>query len=324
MVDMGVKIGGIALKNPVMAGSGTMAEGLAKVMDLNRLGAIVTKTITPDVREGCPPPRMVEYKDGALMAIGIPCKGPDHYIDEIVPFYRNFDAPLVCSVSAPSVEAFGALTAKLSVPGVAVIEANISCPNLEEDGRAFGMDAEASARVIRRMKDSTDRPVWAKLTPNVSDIAAIAQAVEAAGADAITCANGLLGMAVDIENFQPALGNVTGGAVGPHTKPILLRMAWQVARAVKIPVIGSGGMATAADAIEYMMVGCAAVQIGTINFVRPTAMIDAIEGIEAFCRRKGLARARDLTGAMRPSRDDLSRSAQTDADRNWRVQTRAA
>ncbi len=303
MVDMRVRIGSIELKNPVMPGSGTMGEGLAHVMDLNRIGAIVTKTITPDKREGCPPPRMVEYRDGSLMAIGIPCKGPDYYIEEILPHYRGYGTPVVCSVSAPSVEAFGNLAAKLSVPGVSVIEANISCPNLEEDGRAFGMDAEASARVVRRLKEMTDRPVWAKLTPNITDIAAVAQAVEAAGADAITCANAMLGMAVDVENFQPALGNITGGMTGPCMRPVILRMAWQVARAVKIPIIGSGGMASANDALEYLMVGCSAVQIGTVNFIHPTAMLDVIDGIEAFCRRKGIARVSELTGAMRSRKE---------------------
>lgn len=305
MVDMTVRIGTTTLKNPVMPGSGTMGEGLARVMDLNRIGAIVTKTITPDKREGCPPPRMVEYKDGSLMAIGIPCKGPDHYIQEILPHYRDYDTPVVCSVSAPTVDAFGKLAAKLSVPGVSVIEANISCPNLDEDGKAFGMDAEASARVIRRLKEMTDRPVWAKLTPNVTDIAAVAQAVEAAGADAITCANAMLGMAVDVDNFQPALGNITGGLTGPCMRPIVLRMAWQVARAVRIPVIGSGGIAAARDAIEYLMVGCSAVQVGTINFVHPTAMLDVIDGIDAFCRRKGVGAVRELIGAMR-SREGLA------------------
>lgn len=304
-VDMRVRIGTVELKNPVMPGSGTMGEGLARVMDLNRIGAIVTKTITPDKREGCPPPRMVEYKDGSLMAIGIPCKGPDHYIQEILPHYRDYDTPVVCSVSAPTVDAFGKLAAKLSVPGVSVIEANISCPNLDEDGKAFGMDAEASARVIRRLKEMTDRPVWAKLTPNVTDIAAVAQAVEAAGADAITCANAMLGMAVDVDNFQPALGNITGGLTGPCMRPIVLRMAWQVARAVRIPVIGSGGIAAARDAIEYLMVGCSAVQVGTINFVHPTAMLDVIDGIDAFCRRKGVGAVRELIGAMR-SREGLA------------------
>ena len=298
MVDLSVQIGGLTLQNPVMPGSGTFGEGLEMVMDLNRLGAFVTKTITPDKREGCIPPRVVEYKDATLMAIGIPCKGPQHYIDELLPIYRPYDPPVVCSVSAPTVEAFGTLTNRLSVDGVGVIEANISCPNLEKDGHAFSMDADASHAVIRRMKASTDRPVWAKLTPNVTDIAAVARAVEDAGADAVTVANGFLGMAVDIENFRPALGNVTGGMTGPALKPIILRMAHQVAQAVDIPIIGCGGISNAEDAIEYMMVGCSAVQVGTISFVHPTAMIDIIDGIENFCQRKGLARASDLIGAM--------------------------
>jgi len=176
MVDMSVRIGTLELKNPVMPGSGTFAEGLDKVMDLNRLGAIVTKTVTPDIREGCPPPRVVEYRDATLMAIGIPCKGPEHYVNEIVRFYRRFETPLIASISAPSVEEFARLASYISVPGVAAIEANISCPNLKKDGRSFSMDCEATEHVIRAMKGATDRPIWAKLTPNVTDIAAVAQA----------------------------------------------------------------------------------------------------------------------------------------------------
>ena len=202
MVDMSVNIGGLQMANPVMPGSGTFGEGLEQVMDLNRLGAIVTKTITPDRREGCRPPRVVEYKDATLMAIGIPCKGPEHYLDELVPIYKPYDTPLVCSVSAPTIDAFAALTEQISVDGVDGIEANISCPNLEKDGKAFSMDPRATEKVIRAMKAATDRPVWAKLTPNVTDIAEIALAAQAGGADAISVANGLLGMAVDIENFR--------------------------------------------------------------------------------------------------------------------------
>ncbi len=298
MVDMAVTVGGLRMANPVMPGSGTFGEGLEKVMDLNRLGAIVTKTITPDKREGCRPPRVVEYKDATLMAIGIPCKGPEHYMEELVPIYRAYDTPLICSVSAPTVEAFAELTAQISIDGVEAIEANISCPNLEKDGKAFSMDVRATETVIRAMKQVTDRPVFAKLTPNVTDIAEIGLAAQAGGADAITVANGLLGMAVDVENFRPALGNVTGGMTGPAMKPVLLRMCYQVCQAVSVPVIGCGGIATASDAIEYMMVGASAVQVGTINFIHPTVMLDIIDGIEDFCRRKGLTRAADLTGAM--------------------------
>jgi len=299
MVDLSVRIGSLELKNPVMPGSGTFAEGLDRIMDLHRLGAIVTKTITPDLREGCPPPRVVEYRDATLMAIGIPCKGPEHYVNEIVPFYRRFNTPVIASVSAPTAEEFARLAAFVSVPGIAAIEANISCPNLKKDGLAFSMDCEATEQVCRQMKEATDRPVWAKLTPNVTDIAAVAQAAEAGGADALTVANAMLGMEVDIENFRPALGNITGGLTGPATKPVILRMAYQVARAVRIPVIGCGGISTADDAIAYMMVGASAVQVGTANFVHPTAMLDIIAGIEAFCRRKGLTRASELTGALR-------------------------
>lgn len=298
MVDMSVDLGGLVLDNPVMPGSGTFAEGMARVIDIDRLGAIVTKTFTPDIREGCKPPRVVEYRDATLMAIGIPSKGPEHYLREIVPFYRDFRPPLVCSISAPTAEAFGQLAAKVSVEGVRALEINVSCPNLEKDGRAFSMEADATARVIERVRAATGLPIWAKLTPNVTDIARIALAAERAGADAVTVCNGMLGMAVDIENFRPALGNITGGVTGPALKPIILRMCYQVAGAVRIPVIGCGGIATAEDAIEYMMAGAHAVQVGTANFVHPRAMLDVIEGIEAFCRRKGVARVRDLTGAL--------------------------
>jgi dihydroorotate dehydrogenase (NAD+) catalytic subunit len=298
MVDMSVTVGTLRLKNPVMPASGTFDDGLGKVMDLNRLGAIVTKTVTPEIREGCVPPRIVEYRDATLMACGLPNKGPEHYVKEIVRFYRRFATPLVASVSAPSIEEFARLTAAISVSGVAAIEANISCPNTEKDGLAFSMDCESTEKVIRAMKGVTDRPVWAKLTPNVTSIADVARAAESGGADAVTVANGMLGMEVDIENCRPALGNVMGGLTGPAIKPVLLRMAYQVARAVRIPVIGCGGIATAKDAIAYMMVGASAVQVGTATFIHPTVMLDIIAGIEEFCRRKGLDRASELTGAL--------------------------
>lgn len=299
MVDLSVRIGDLTLANPVMPGSGTFGEGMTHIIDVNRLGAIVTKTFTPHIRGGCQPPRLREYANATLMAIGIPSKGPEYYLTQVLPFYRRFTAPLICSISAPSVAEFGALAAQVSVTGVRAIEVNVSCPNLERDGRAFSMDPESTAAVIARIRAATDLPIWAKLTPNVTDIAAVAQAAEAAGADALTVANGMLGMAVDIENFRPALGNITGGLTGPALKPVLLRLCYQACQAVSIPVIGCGGIATAEDAIEYMMVGASAVQVGTANFSQPTTMLEVIEGIEAFCRRKGLARASDLTGAMR-------------------------
>ena len=298
MVDMSVAIGRTMLANPVMPGSGTFGEGLDAVMDLNRLGAIVAKTITPEPREGCPLPRVVEYKDATLMAIGIPNKGPEHFVREIASFYRRFSPPFVASISAPTADAFGRLAGDVSKPGIDVIEANISCPNLERDGRAFATDPEATEQAIRRITESTDLPVWAKLSPNAGDAPAIAQAAEAGGAEALTVANAMVGMAIDAETMRPRLGNITGGMTGPATKPVILFMAYQVSRAVKIPIIGCGGISNAEDAIEYLLAGASAIQAGTINFVHPTAMLGIIDGIEAYCRRKGIATVRELTGAL--------------------------
>jgi dihydroorotate dehydrogenase (NAD+) catalytic subunit len=303
-VDLSVRIGDVELTNPVMPGSGTFSEVMEQVIDFNRLGAIVTKTITPEIREGNPQPRVTEYKDAMLASIGIPSKGPDHYVNEMVPYYRQFTSPLIASIQADTVEAFGELAARISVPGITAIEANISCPNLEEDGRAFAMECGPTERVVRRVKDATDLPIWAKLTPNVGDITEVARAAEAGGADALVVANALLGMAIDATTFRPKLGNVMGGLTGPATKPVILRMAYQCARAVSIPIIGCGGIATVADAVEYMLAGAAAIQVGTANFIHPDAMIRIIDGLPEFCTQQGLARVTDLTGALKLGNQD--------------------
>lgn len=298
MVDLSVQIGGVWLANPVMPASGTIAKGLALAVDLNRFGAIVLKTITPDRRQGVPPPRVVEYKDATLFSIGIPSKGPEYLIRNTVPFYAGFAPPLIASISADTAEAFGELAALLSIPAIAAIEANVSCPNLKADGKAFGMDPVATHDVIAEMKAATHKPVWAKLSPNVGDIAEMARAAEAAGADALVVANAILGMAVDAETGRPRLGNVTGGLTGPAVKPVILRMVYQCARAVRIPIIGCGGIATGEDAIEYMLAGASAVQIGTANFLSPHAMGRALDWMEEYCRRHGTARIADLTGTL--------------------------
>lgn len=298
MVDLRVSIGSMQLANPIMPASGTFGEGMEQVFDLNQLGAIVTKTITNDLREGNPPPRVAEFRDATLFSIGIPSKGPDHYINVLVPFYQRFTPPLVGSISANSVEDFAALAAKISVPGLAAIEANVSCPNIAKDGQAFGMDPEATAQVIRAMKAATDVPIWAKLTPNCGNVAAVARAAEAAGADALVVGNALLAMAIDVNTFRPKVANVMGGITGAATKPILLRMAYQCAQAVSIPIIGCGGISTASDALEYLLAGCTAVQVGTASFLSPTAMPRMIAELEVFCRARGIARIADLTGAM--------------------------
>jgi dihydroorotate dehydrogenase (NAD+) catalytic subunit len=299
MVDLSVRVGGLTLANPIMPGSGTFAEIMAQVIDLNRLGALVTKTITPDVRNGNPQPRVTEVTGAMLSSIGIPSKGPEHYLDQVVPFYASYRPPLVASISAGTVDAFGTLAAHISVPGVAAIEANISCPNLEANGRAFAMFPEDTENVIRRIKAATPLPVWAKLTPNVGDITVIARAAEAGGADALVVANALLGMAIDVESFRPKLGNLMGGLTGPAVKPVILRMVYQCARAVGLPVIGCGGISDVSDVVEYMLAGATAVQVGTVNFIHPTRMIEIIDALPEGLRRHGLARVADLTGAVR-------------------------
>ncbi|MEC7761543.1 MAG: dihydroorotate dehydrogenase [Pseudomonadota bacterium] len=298
MVDLSVTVGGVSMKNPIMPASGSIAEGMADIVDLGRLGAIVLKTITPDIRQGVKPPRVVEYTDATLFSIGIPSKGPDYLLNHTVPFFEKFGPPVIASISADTAEDFGKLAGYITDPRIAAIEANISCPNLRAHGRAFGMDPVAAAEVIAEMKANTKLPVWAKLTPNVGDIAEVARAVEGAGADAVITANAILGMAINAETMTPRLGNVVGGLTGPAVKPVILRMVNQCAEAVKIPVIGCGGIATGEDVVEYMLAGASAVQVGTTNFVHTAAMEQSIDWVTDYCTRKGIARVSDLTGAL--------------------------
>jgi len=298
MVDLSVTVGQLKLNNPIMPASGTFAEGLGQIIPFDRLGALVTKSFTAELRGGNPTPRVQEIPGGMLNSIGLPSLGVDYFVSKTVPFYRQFGPPLIASVSAPTVDAFGEIAAQIDVPGVSAIEANISCPNLEEDGRAFAMDARSTSAVIKKMRDTTRLPIWAKLTPNTGDCAAIARAAEDAGADAVVVANTILAMSIDIETFKPRLGNILGGLSGPAVKPIILRMAYQCARAVNIPVIGSGGVSTAEDAVEYLLAGATAVQVGTATFVEPTAMIEIIDGLNAYGARKGLKRISDIIGAV--------------------------
>ena len=309
MTDLSVKIGSLTLANPVMPASGTFAEGLGEAVDLNRIGALVTKTITRELRDGNPLPRVAEVTGGMLNAIGIPSKGVAYLLDETLPLYRRWTPPLVVSISAPTAEGFASLAAEVSVQGVAAIEANISCPNIEEDGKAFAMRAASTEVVVRHMRAATKLPLWVKLTPNTGEIADVARAAEAAGADALVVANTILAMAIDLHTFKPRLGNVMGGLSGPAIKPIVLRQVYQCARAVRVPIIGCGGIATAADAAEYMLAGASAVQVGTATFVNSHAMIEVIEGLDRFCEARDIARISDLTGALKheeADEDDLS------------------
>jgi dihydroorotate dehydrogenase (NAD+) catalytic subunit len=297
-IDLSVNIGGVALRNPVMPASGTFAEGLDKVIDFNRLGAFVTKTITRELRAGNPLPRVVERPGSLINAIGIPSKGVPHFVEKIIPQYAAYEPPLVVSISAPTAEGFASLAAELTLPGVAAIEANISCPNIEEDGKAFAMRAESTEKVTRELRAATNLPLWVKLTPNTGDMPDVARAAEAAGADAVVVANTILSMAIDLKTFKPCLGNIMGGLSGPAIKPIVLRQVFQCAKSVKIPVIGCGGISTAQDAIEYLLAGASAVQVGTATFLQPAAMINIVDGIELFCLQREISRVTDLVGGV--------------------------
>jgi len=304
-IDLSVDVGGLRLRNPVMPASGTFAEGLNKVFDFNRIGAFVTKTVTRELRAGNPLPRVVERPGSLINAIGIPSRGVPHFVEKVIPQYAAYDPPLVVSISAPTAEGFASLAAELSLPGVAAIEANISCPNLEEDGKAFAMRAESTERVTRELRAATELPLWVKLTPNTGDVPEVARAAEAAGADAVVVANTILSMAIDLKTFKPCLGNIMGGLSGPAIKPIVLRQVFQCAKAVNIPIIGCGGISTAEDAIEYMLAGASAVQIGTATFLQPSAMIDVIDGIEKFCLQRAISRVADLVrGVVIEEADD--------------------
>ena len=296
---MKVSVGSLILKNPVMPASGCFAHEYAAAMDLARLGAVVTKSVTPKRRIGNPVPRVAETAAGMLNSIGIPSSGLLHYVDRILPHYAGLPVPVVASVSADTAEEFAAACEALSVPGVAAIEANISCPNIEADGRAFAMSAADTHRAVSEIKRHARVPIWAKLTPNVADIAEIARAAEDAGADALVVANTLLGMSIDPDTRKPRLGNVMGGLSGPAIRPVIVRMVFQCARAVRIPIIGCGGVMAAADAVEHLLAGATAVQVGTASFLDPAAMIGILEGLAAYCERHGVARVADLTGAVR-------------------------
>jgi dihydroorotate dehydrogenase (NAD+) catalytic subunit len=297
-VDLSVRVGGLTLRNPVMPASGTFAESLEKVMDFSRLGAFVTKTITRELRQGNPLPRVVERPGGLINAIGIPSKGVPHFINETMPHYAGFNVPLVVSISAPTAEGFASLAEELSLPGVAAIEANISCPNIEEDGKAFAMSVASTEHVTHALRAATKLPLWVKLTPNTGNMPEVAGAAESMGADAVVVANTILSMAIDLKTFKPCLGNIMGGLSGPAIKPIVLRHVFQCARAVKIAVIGCGGISTAEDAAEYLLAGAAAIQVGTATFLQPAAMTTVIDGLRAFCLHRDIPRIADLIGGV--------------------------
>lgn len=298
MVSLGVDIGSLRLKNPVMPASGTFSEELADVFDLDCLGAHVTKTITRGWRDDNPVPRVCEVGGSMLNSIGIPSKGVDYFLRHTVPFYRKYETPLVVSISGNTADEFATLCSEVSVEGVDAIEVNISCPNIEEDGKAFAIRPSSTYDVMRKLRAATHLPLWAKLTPNTGETPEVARAAEEGGADALVVANTILSMAVDIRTRRPKLGNLMGGLSGPSLKPITLRMAYQCARATGIPVIGCGGIATVEDVVEYLIAGASAVQVGTASFIHPTAMVKIIDGLRAYLADAKLSSVRELVGSI--------------------------
>lgn len=301
MVNLAVDIGSLHLQNPVMGASGTFGFGreYEDFLDVNKIGAIVTKGVTPMPRAGNPGVRVAETPAGMLNCIGLENPGVDAFISDILPKIKHYDTPVIVNISAGSVEDYGKIAQKLDIDGVDALEVNISCPNVKEGGIVFGTDPRAAAAVTGSVKKHTGKTVIVKLSPNVTDITVMAKAVEAAGADAISLINTLTGMSIDIRTRKPLLGNITGGLSGPAVKPIAVRMVWQAANAVKIPIIGMGGIASAEDAIEFMLAGASAVAVGAYNFVNPSALADIAGGIEAYLKANGIDDVRSLIGAVK-------------------------
>ncbi len=291
---------GLLLSNPVMAASGTFGYGTeyAEVVDIQRLGAIICKGTTLKPRPGNPQPRLWETAGGVLNSIGMENIGIDALIREKAPLWAGWKVPVIVNILGESIEDYGKLAKRLDkASGVSGIEVNISCPNVSAGGMEFGANPKSAAEVTAAVKAKTTLPVIVKLSPNVTDITEIACAVEAAGADAISLINTLRGMAIDTKSRKPVLGNVCGGLSGPAIKPVALYMVYQVARAVKVPIIGCGGIATASDALEFIMAGASAVQVGTAIFTNPCTPLDILEGIERFMKKEGIRNLTELIGA---------------------------
>ena len=293
---------GLQLKNPVMTASGTAGYGMeyAELVDIERLGAIVSKAITLKPRCGNPQIRLAETASGLLNSIGLQNIGVDALIREKAPVWATWDVPVIVNIAGESIAEYGELARKLEgVTGISGIEVNISCPNVAMGGMEFGKNPEIAAEVTEAVKSGTNLPVIIKLTPNVTDITEIARAVVEAGADAISLINTLTGMAIDVSNRKPFLGSITGGLSGPAIKPIALYMVYQVSQAVDVPIIGCGGIAFADDALEFIMAGASAVQMGTATMVNPNAPLEVVEGLERFMEREGISDIAELIGAAR-------------------------
>lgn len=302
MAQLNVKVGGLDLKNPVLTASGTFGYGLefADFIDLNRLGGFIVKGTTLHPREGNDYPRMAETPSGMLNCVGLQNKGVDYFCEHIYPQLMDIDSNVLVNVSGSSPEDYAECAARIDaldhIPG---IELNISCPNVKDGGMAFGVTCEGAASVVRAVRQRYHKTLIVKLSPNVTDIASIAKAVEAEGADSVSLINTLMGMSIDIERRKSRLSIGTGGLSGPCVKPVALRMVWQVARAVNIPVVGLGGIMNAADAIEFLMAGATAVEIGTANFIDPTTTIRVIDGMNEWLDNHGVKDVHEIIGCLK-------------------------
>jgi dihydroorotate dehydrogenase (NAD+) catalytic subunit len=299
--DLGVNLCGVEFKNPVIAASGCFGFGreYAGYYDLSRLGGICVKGLTPERREGNPPPRIAETASGMLNSVGLQNPGIDAFLAEELPYLKTLGTRVIANIAGATVAEYAYMARRLQGSGVDMVELNISCPNVREGGAAFGSTPESVSRVVRAARPQCEQPLVVKLSPNTLDIAENARAAELTGADAISLVNTLTGMAVDLECRRPVLANVTGGLSGPAIKPVALRMVWQAARAVKIPVIGMGGIMTGRDAVEFLVVGASAVEVGTANLIDPLACLNIIEEIETYMAQNGVQNAGELVGSLR-------------------------
>lgn len=301
MAELSVNIGNLQMKNPVMMASGTFGYGIeyADFLDISRIGGIIVKGTTIQPREGNLYPRMAETPSGMLNAVGLQNKGAQYFVDHIYPQIMNVDTNMIVNVSGSSVETYVECAEKIAeLEKIPAIELNISCPNVKQGGMAFGVTCQGAAEVVRAVRKAYPKTLIVKLSPNVTDITEIAKAVEAEGADAVSMINTMMGMAINAEKRKPVLSTVTGGLSGPCVKPVALRMVWQTSKAVNIPIIGLGGISCWKDAVEFMLAGATAVQIGTYNFVDPTISVKVIDGINDYCNRHGFKSVKEIIGAL--------------------------
>ncbi|MCR4811173.1 MAG: dihydroorotate dehydrogenase [Bacteroidales bacterium] len=300
-ISLQTQVDKLTLKNPVMTASGTFGYGeeFADFLDLNRLGGIIVKGTTGERRQGNPYPRMAETPAGMLNAVGLQNVGVETFCKEVYHRIKDLDTHIIVNVSGSSIEEYCKTAAMIdALDNIPAIELNISCPNVKKGGMGFGTNPDMAAQVVRAVREVYHKTLIVKLTPNVTSVVDIAKAVEEAGADSVSLINTLLGMAIDVEKQRPCLSTITGGLSGPCVKPVAVRMVWQVAHAVQIPVIGLGGIASAADALEFLMAGAKAVQVGTANFIDPTITMQIIDGLEDYCKRHGIKDINEIIGII--------------------------